>query len=77
MSVKKRFRVRLEKEQWNRVASGLSNMGQAAILFGGAAFFVPESVGLTQHYSRLSAILFFGIGLLIFSFAVIITKKEE
>ena len=66
---------KLSQNQWKLLSSAFSNISQAIILFSLAAFFVPETVGLSKDFSRLLA---FGIsifGLFNLLVAVIIVKK--
>lgn len=68
---------KLNQRQWKILSSALSNIAQAILLFSGAAFFVPETVGLSISFSRITAIIFFFAGLLILTGAVILGKRGD
>lgn len=68
---------RLSKSQWKLLSSALSHMGQALMLFSAAAFFFPETVGLQNNFSKITALLSFLYGLLLLVLAVILTKEEN
>lgn len=69
--------LRLSPEQWKLLSGAFSNMGQAIILFSLAAFFVPETVGLSQDFSRDFSIGFLLSGLILLAAAVIIIKRGK
>lgn len=68
---------RFSKSQWKIFASAVSNISQAIILFALAAFFVPETVGLGNDFSRIAAFFYFISGLLILLGAGILASKGE
>ncbi len=63
--------------QWKLLASALSNISQAIILFALASFTVPEAVSLSRDFSRMLALLFLTFGLLILLIAIIISKRSK
>lgn len=66
---------KLTHPQWKLLASGLSNIGQAVILFSLAAIFVPEVVSLSGIFSRFVAIGYLSCGLFILIVAVILSRR--
>lgn len=67
----------LTPAQWKTLASALSNIGQAVILFSFAAYFVPQSLNLPESFSKQFPVLAFLDGVLILAVAVIISKKGK
>ncbi|HBQ50680.1 hypothetical protein A3B42_04205 [Candidatus Daviesbacteria bacterium RIFCSPLOWO2_01_FULL_38_10] len=61
--------------QWKLLASATSNIGQAIILFGLAAMFVPEALNLGGSFSKEFAVIILIGGLLFLIGAVIISKR--
>ena len=68
-------RIKLTPTQWKTLTSALSNMGQAVILFSLAAFFVPESINLSENFSKSFSTLIFVNGFSVLIGAVIISRK--
>lgn len=68
---------RLTHSQWKLLASALSNIGQAVILFSLAAIFVPETVGLSKDFSQFYARNFLFSGLFTLVVAVIMARKGK
>jgi hypothetical protein len=68
---------KLTQAQWKLIASAFSNISQAIILFSAAAFFVPEVVGLTRDFSRITAFIFFAAGLMLLYISVIMTSRKK
>ena len=68
-------RFGLEKEQWKVIASTVTHIAEAILIFSLAAFFVPEAVGLEKDFSRIVVGLFFASGLTTLTIAVILTKR--
>lgn len=73
--MKKLFR--LSPAQWKVLSSAFCNMGQAVILFAFAALFVPQTVNLSENFSKQFAILALIYGLLLLGVSVIIVKKGK
>ncbi len=46
------FNLRLTPNQWRVLASALSNISQAVILFSFAAIFVPEAISLEKDFPK-------------------------
>lgn len=68
---------RLILNQWKLLASAISNISQAIILFGLAALFVPETLNLGNSFSKELASLILIGGLLLLIAAVIISKRGQ
>lgn len=66
---------KLTPGQWKLLSSAISNIGQAIILFGLAAVFVPETLNLRGNFSKEFAVLTLISGLLSLTGAVIISKR--
>lgn len=73
--MKKLFK--LSPAQWKVLSSAFSNMGQAVILFAFAALFTPQTVNLSENFSKQFAILALIYGLLLLGVGVIIVKKGK
>jgi hypothetical protein len=67
----------LNPSQWKVVSSAFSNISQAIILFSFAAFFVPQTVNLSENFSKTFAVLILFYGLLLMLAAVIISAKGK
>lgn len=72
-----KLQLNLTPHQWKTLASALSNIGQAIILFSFAAYFVPKTINLPNDFSKEFPILTFIDGVFILAVAVIISKKEK
>lgn len=62
-------------KQWKLLATAISNIAQAVILFSLAAIFVPEVVNLSSEFSRIQAIIYLIIGLLVLMGGAIIMRR--
>ena len=69
--------LRLIPSQLILLSGAFSNMGQAIILFSLAAFFLPETIGLSVDFFRPAAVLFFVFGLIKLTTAAILVKKGK
>lgn len=64
-------------KQWTLFGKSFANISQAIIIFSAAAFFVPETVSLSNDFSRLSALTYFLFGLfLLYGSGIIIEKGK-
>lgn len=68
---------KLNSAQWKLLASAVSNISQAIILFSFAAFFVPETVGLSRNFSQIVSVGIFISGLLTLLLAAIIVRRGK
>lgn len=66
---------KLTPGQWKFLASAVSNISQAIILFGLASLFVPQTLSLEVGFSKGFAILILTGGLLLLIGAIIIYKR--